>query len=191
MERTIVEAKVAGISRIPHIRSRTPIVTIVSYIAERRLSTKTGCRQEDRTAVRSGHFAAFVTVLRSPLPCTVVDKFLDLRSCRQPPCATPVGSCSIVAAVARYVAHAYAVGRAVGFLVFGLRTYLSPCIIVSVVRRGGRTYIAGRSLDTQAEVDPLVAVDETSATAAVSLLFVQNCEIIGRTGIFGRASLFR
>ena len=70
-------------------RSR-PKVAVGARTAERRIAAIASGRKEDGIAVGASNLIAIHTVLRSPLPSTLFDKFLDFIRGRHTPFVTPV-----------------------------------------------------------------------------------------------------
>ena len=153
-----IEVEVIGVVGIALVGRRAPIVAVLSNVVRRRPVTPTGGGKEDGFAVLAGDFIAVMATLCRPCPGTLVHKFLPLCLGRHSPRAAPSIAGYIVRGVTADVTHTLAECTAIFFGIARLGGSFAPGVIIAVIGGGISADIAGRPLDTEAQVYPLVAI---------------------------------
>ena len=138
-----IEGEVVRTLGIALVGRRTPIVTVLSLVEERRPETIASGREKDAVAILFAcHSISPVSALRCPCPCTIVNKFLPLSLRGYSPTAAPIPAGGVVQRIPTDIAEVFLIRGTVTFPIFGLGTRLSPSIVVATFFRFISSYIA-------------------------------------------------
>ena len=153
-----IETQAVRALRTALIGRRRPEVAVLARAVRGSTVAPAGSGKENTVAVPLGSKEHTLdAILSGPLAGAVVDQFVVFGLGGEAPAAAPIGAGGIIGRVAADVAHAAFPRLAIVLVIAALGACLAPCIIIAVARGTGCAHIAGRPLDTQTQIHPLVA----------------------------------